>query len=73
MRATPSITFFNSNLGTPTTGVWSYYSGSWTACTGTTVGESSDLYVSPNIERAGSFTFGDSYLVTGFLTASAEL
>jgi hypothetical protein len=73
MRATPSITFFNSNLGTPTTGSWSYYGGSWTASTATNVGESSQLYVSPNIEKSASFTSGNSYLVTGFLTASAEL
>ncbi len=73
MRATPSITFFNSNLGTPTTGSWSYYSSSWTASTATNVGESSQLYVSPNIDKSASFTSGNSYLVTGFLTASAEL
>ena len=73
MRAIPTITYFNSNLGTPTTGVWSAYTGSWVANTSMATGEVSQLYVSPNLDRSGAFTFGYSYLVTGFLTASAEL
>jgi hypothetical protein len=73
MRAIPTVTYFNSNLGTPTTGVWSFYNGAWTACTAISNGEVSELYVSPNINNSGAFTFGYSYLVTGFLTASAEL
>jgi hypothetical protein len=74
MRATPTITYFNSNVApSPTANRWFVYSGgNWINSTGIASGELSTLYVSPNIDLSG-LTVGYSYLVSGFLTASAEL
>ena len=76
MRVTPTITYFNSNIAaTPTADRWTIYIAStttWTNSTSISSGEVSALYVSPNIGLSG-LTIGYSYLVSGFLTASAEL
>jgi hypothetical protein len=76
MRTTPTITYFNSNVaGSPTANRWFIYIAStatWTNCTAISNGEVSTLYVSPNLDLSG-LTAGYSYLVSGFLTASAEL
>jgi len=76
MRATPTITYFNSNVaGSPTANRWFIYIAStatWTNGTAISNGEVSTLYVSPNLDLSG-LTIGYSYLVSGFLTASAEL
>jgi hypothetical protein len=76
MRATPTITYFNSNVaGSPTADRWFVYIAStatWTNSTSISSGEVSTLYVAPNIGLSG-LTIGYSYMVSGFLTASAEL
>jgi hypothetical protein len=77
MRTTPTVTYYNTNITTPrTNNVWIVYlagGAGWTTATSTTNGEISDMYVEPNIDKSGSFTIAGSYLVSGFLTASAEL
>jgi hypothetical protein len=76
MRATPTITYFNSNVAaSPTADRWFVYIAStatWTNSTSISSGEVSTLYVAPNIGLSG-LTIGYSYMVSGFLTASAEL
>ena len=77
MRTTPTVTYYNTNITTPrTNGIWIVYlagGAGWTTATSMNNGEISDLYVEPNIDKSASFTIGWSYLVSGFLTASAEL
>jgi hypothetical protein len=77
MRTTPTVTYYNTDITTPrTNNVWLVFFGGgtgWTTATATTSGEVSELYVEPNIDKSGSFTIGYSYLMSGFLTASAEL
>jgi len=77
MRTTPTVTYYNTDIATPrTNNVWIVYlagGAGWVTATATTNGEISELYVEPNIDKSGSFTIAGSYLVSGFLTASAEL
>ena len=74
MRTTPTVTYFNSNVdASPTADRWFIYNaGTWTNSTSISSGEVSPLYVSPNVVLTG-LTRGYSYLLSGFLTASAEL
>jgi hypothetical protein len=74
MRTTPTVTYFNSNVdSSPTADRWFIYNaGTWTNSTSISSGEVSPLYVSPNVVLTG-LTRGYSYLLSGFLTASAEL
>jgi hypothetical protein len=77
MRTIPTVTYYNTDITTPrTNNVWLVYlagGAGWVTATATTSGEVSELYVEPNIDKSGSFTIGYSYLLSGFLTASAEL
>jgi hypothetical protein len=72
MRAKPTIVYFDTDI-VAGSGTWAYYNGSvWADVTLVTTGESSELYVSANIDKTG-LTFGYTYLTSGQLTASAEL
>jgi hypothetical protein len=73
MRAKPTIVYYDTNVSGSSPGIWLYYDGTnWTAVTTLTTGESSELYVSANLDKTG-LTFGRTYLTSGYLTASAEL
>lgn len=70
-RATPSLTFYSPNLGSPTNGDWSYLSGAtWTP--GTTISVQANV-TGFGVQVVGTMTAGTAYPLTGQWAASDEL
>jgi hypothetical protein len=72
MRTPPTITFFRGSV-IATSGLWSYFNGSWQTPTGTNTNQVLDTYMSVYIGSSGAFTARDCLFIIGNYTASAEL
>lgn len=71
-RATPTVTLYNpSGLGT--SGNWVYYNGSWATFTTGSIETSFSGTNTFNVRSAATGTTGQTYIVDGGWTASAEL
>jgi hypothetical protein len=75
MRTTPTLTVFKPNAGISTAdGKYSVnLSGGWTATTDSTYNSLTDCEMQFYFTQSGSFTFGQTYLILGSYTLSAEL
>jgi len=71
-RVAPSISFYSDDNSSVNT-YWSYYDGGWNNGVNTGVTDIKDTGFSLNVNSSGSFTVGNSYMVTGHWTADAEL
>ena len=71
-RSSPTITFYRTTLGV-TAGVWTYYPGSWTDATSTSVPDANTNIFIAELSKTAGFTVGNSYLASGDWTSSAEL
>jgi len=74
MRASPTLTLYSPNVGTPSNGQWSaFVAGVWVAGTSTAgVGQNNALAAGVSYGATGA-TAGSAYIAAGNFTASAEL
>ncbi len=78
MRATPAMTFYSPNVGTPSAGEWSVdIGGTWNAATATAIAGGgsaiSALNFAVNVTLSGGLAVNGCYVIGGSWTASAEL
>jgi hypothetical protein len=72
MRTAPTITFFRGSV-IATSGLWSYFDGSWQTPTGTNTNQVLNTYMAVYIGSSGAFTAKNCLFIIGNYTASAEL
>jgi len=74
MYATPTATFYRSNVNATGDGVWDYYLAGWNDATSMAISAwSSNEAVLINLTKNGAFTAGVTYLTEGNVTLTAEL
>jgi len=72
MRATPTLSIYNSSNIGGTSGKWAVYTGSWAEATGGTFVASSSKGFSPALVKSGLTQF-NAYLANGNWTCESEL